>query len=241
MLASTEGIVLRLIKYGESSVIATIFTREFGRQSFIINSVRKKKSKTKAGFLQPLFLVDLVTYQKQSREVQRTKEIKNTPVYQNIPFDIVKSTQAVFLAEMLYKTINEEESYPEMFDFIKNALLLFDFMEKNLANFHLYFLYRLTEYLGFFPDTTRQAFENWFDLKKGTVVPYEPSHPLFMNKEVTAYFCTLSTLKFHEIAELKIPRRIRETLLEKLIEYYNLHFEHLGEIKSLKVLQEVFE
>lgn len=240
MQASTEGIVLRLIKYGESSVIATIFTREFGRQSFIFNSVRNKKSKNKIGILQPLFLVDLVAYQKQTRDVQRAKEIRNSPAYQNIPFDIVKSAQAIFLAEMLYKTINEEESYPEMFDFIKNALLLFDFMETNLANFHLYFLYRLTEYLGFLPDTKRQGFENWFDLKKGIVVPFEPSHPMFMNKEATQYFCTLSTLKFSEIESFKIPKRIREILLEKMVEYYQLHFEQLGEIKSLKVLHEVF-
>ncbi len=241
MLASTEGIVLRLIKYGENSVIATIFTREFGRQSFIINSVRNKKSKNKTAFLQPLFLVDLVTYQKQTREIQRTKEIKNTPVYQNIPFDVVKSTQTIFLAEMLYKTINEEESYPEMFDFIKSALLFFDFMEKSLANFHIYFLFRLTEYLGFFPDTEKKGFENWFDLKKGAVVPFEPSHPLFMHKEATQYFCTLTSLKFSEISELKIPHRVREIILDKLIEYYQLHFDNLGEIKSLKVLHEVFE
>lgn len=241
MQASTEGIVLRVVKYGENSVIATIFTREFGRQSFMIHSARNKKAKHKTGFLQPLFLVDLVAYQKQNRDIQRVKEIKHSPVYQNIPFDIVKSTQAIFLAEMLYKTINEVESFPEMFDFMQNALLFFDLMEKNLANFHLFFLFRITEYLGFFPDTTKKGFENWFDLKKGAVVPFEPSHPLFMNKEATEYFCTLTALHFNEISELKIPRAIRAYLLEKLIEYYHLHFEHLGEIKSLKVLHEVFE
>lgn len=241
MQASTEGIVLRSIKYGESSVIATIFSREFGRQSYMINSARNKKSKNKAGILQPLFIVELVSYQKQSREVQRVKEIKNNPVYQNIPFDIIKSTQAIFLAEMLYKTISEEESYPEMFDFIKNALLMFDLMEKNLTNFHLYFLYRLTEYLGFFPDTAKKGFENWFDLKKGEIVPFEPSHPMFMNKEATRFFCTLTSLKFSEISAFKIPHTIRGYILDKLVEYYQLHFEHLGEIKALKVLQEVFE
>ena len=81
MQASTEGIVLRSIKYGESSVIATIFSREFGRQSFIINSARSNKSKNKARILQPLFLVEFVSYQKQSREVQRVKEIKNKCKY----------------------------------------------------------------------------------------------------------------------------------------------------------------
>lgn len=240
MLATTEGIVLHFIKYGESSVIATIYTREFGRQSYIVNAARSKKSKSKASLLQPLFFVDLVTYQKQNRDIQRVKEIKSSQTYQNIPFDIAKSTQAIFISEMLYKTLNEQESFPEMFDFIKNSLLYFDLMENGVANFHLYFLFRLTEYLGFLPDTNRIGFEGWFDLRKGAVVPFEPSHPLFVNKEVTEYLCTLSTLKIQEISDFKISRNLRENLLSKLIEYYQLHFENLGEIKSLGVLKEVF-
>ena len=240
MLATTEGIVLHFIKYGESSVIATIYTREFGRQSYIVNAARSKKSKNKASLLQPLFFVDLVTYQKQNRDIQRVKEIKSSQTYQNIPFDIAKSTQAIFISEMLYKTLNEQESFPEMFDFIKNSLLYFDLMENGFANFHLYFLFRLTEYLGFLPDTNRIGFEAWFDLRKGAVVPFEPSHPLFVNKEVTEYLCTLSTLKIQEISDFKISRNLRENLLSKLIEYYQLHFDNLGEIKSIGVLKEVF-
>ena len=143
MLVSTEGIVLHSIKYGESSLIVTIYTKAFGRQSYIINAARSKKSKNRAGILQPLFLVSLVSYQKHSREIQRIKEIKNEPTYQNIPFDIVKSTQVIFLGEMFYKTLVEQESSPEMFEFIKNSLLYFDLNEKGSANFHLWFLFRL--------------------------------------------------------------------------------------------------
>lgn len=241
MLASTEGIVLHFIKYGESSVITTIYTREFGRQNYLINAARNKKSKNKAGLLQPLFMVDLVTYQKQSRDLQRVKELKLNLSYQNIPFDITKSTQAIFLAEMLYKTINEQESFPEMFDFIKSTLQYFDLMEEGSSNFHIYFLFRLTEYLGFLPDTSKTSFESWFDLRKGSIVHHEPSHPLFANKEITEYLFTLSTLKINELAEWKIPRTHRENLLVKLVEYYQLHFDNLGVIKSLGVLKEVFE
>ncbi len=240
MLATTQGIVLHFIKYGESSVIATVFTRDFGRQSFIMNAARSKKSQNKAGMLQPLFLVELVTYQKQTREIQRIKEIKNRPVYQNIPFKVTKSSQVIFLAEILYKTLLAQESSPEMFDFIKNSLLYFDLTEENTANFHLYFLFRLTEYLGFLPSAKIESFEGWFDLKKGAVVPFEPSHPFYAHKEATKYFCTLSALKINEIQQLRITAEMREYLLSKLIEYYQFHFQNLGDIKSLKVLKEVF-
>ncbi len=241
MLATTEGIVLHFIKYRESSVITTIYTRDLGRQSYLINAARSKKSKNRASLLQPLFLVDLVAYQKQSRELHRVKEIKSNHPYQNIAFDIVKSTQAILLAEILYKTLNEQESFPEMFDFIKSALLYFDLMENGASNFHLFFIFRLTEYLGFLPNTTKISFEAWFDLKKGAVVHSQPSHPHFANKEVTEYLISLSTLKINELAEFKISRTMRDSLLTVLIDYYQLHFENLGKIKSISVLKEVFQ
>ncbi len=240
MLASTEGIVLHFIKYSESSVIATIYTREFGRQSFMINAVRGKKSRNKISLLQPLFLVDLVTYQKETREIQRVKEIRIQQAYQNIPFDIAKSTQAIFLAEMLCKTIGEEESFPDMFEFIQHSLLYFDLMAESAPNFHLWFLLRLTEYLGFLPETSPKGFEGWFDLRKGTVVPFEPAHPMFINKEATPFLQTLLTLKIGELANLAVSRNIRDYLLQKIVDYYQLHFDNLGKIKSLDVLKQVF-
>jgi DNA repair protein RecO (recombination protein O) len=127
-----------------------------------------------------------------------------------------------------------------MYDFIKNSLLWFDLMEKGSGNFHIWFLFRLTEYLGFLPDTCRVGFEGWFDIKKGEVVHFEPSHPFYANKEVTEYLIQLSALKIHEISEFEISRKIRDTLISVLIDYYQLHFEDLGEIKSLNVLREVF-
>lgn len=240
MQVTTEGIVLHFIKYGESSVIATIFTRDFGRQTYIINASRSRKSKNKASILQPLFFVDIEAYQKKTRDVQRIKSVKSNQVYQNIPYDITKSTQAIFIAELLYKTIHEQECYEELFDFIKHSLLYFDLMEEGWSNFHLYFLFRLTEYMGFMPDTTKVGFEGWFDLRKGAIVPFEPPHPMFAHKEATEHLIQLSLLKIHELEKLTISRSMRDYLLSVLMDYYQLHFDNLGEIKSLNVLKEIF-
>lgn len=240
MQVATEGIVLHFIKYGESSVIATIFTRDFGRQTYMANALRSRKSKNKAGILQALFLIDIEAYQKKSRDIQRIKSIKSNQIYQNIPFDITKSTQAIFLAEILYKTIHEQESYPELYDFIKNALLYFDLMEDGWQNFHLFFLFRLTEYMGFMPDTTKIGFEGWFDLRKGAIVPFEPPHPMFAHKEATEHLIQLSLLKINELEQLHISRNMRDYLLKVLLDYYQLHFNNLGKIKSVDVLKEIF-
>jgi DNA repair protein RecO (recombination protein O) len=114
-------------------------------------------------------------------------------------------------------------------------------METGHSNFHIWFLFRLTEYLGFLPDTSKVGFEGWFDMKKGEVVHFQPSHPFYANKEATEYLIKLSAVKIHEIKSFEISRKIRDTLISVLIDYYQLHFEDLGEIKSLNVLREVFK
>lgn len=240
MLVSGSGIVLHGVKYGESSIIVNIYTREWGRQAYMVSVSRSRKATNKMGMLQPLFFLDFVAYQKESREIHRIKELKNQPAYQSIPFDTVKSTQAIFLAEMLYKILREHVSSPDTFDFIRNTLQYYDLTEKASANFHLWFLLRLTRYTGILPDTTRKGFEGWFDMRKGAVVPHEPPHPFFMNKEVTNALISLSNIKIADLADLKLPGTLRSNLTAKLVEYYQLHFEHLGEVKSLKVLHDVF-
>lgn len=240
MLVTTQGIVLHFIRFGDNSIIANIYTREFGRQAYILHISRSRRSQGKTGIIQPLFLVEIIAYQKDTREVQTIKEIKNQPVYQNIPFDVAKSAQALFIAEILSKTLREQESAPNLFQFISNALLFFDLAEEGIASFHLWFLIHVTEFLGFKPDTERGGFRNWFDLRKGIVVPHEPSHPFFIHREATDDFCRLASSKISELKQLNLSRERRNYLTSKVVEYYQLHFEHLGEVKSLKVLQELF-
>ncbi len=240
MLVAGEGIVLHSVKYAENSIITTMYTREWGRQAYMIRVSGNRKSQNKPGILQPLFFLSFVAYQKEAREVQRLKEIKNQPVYQSIPFDVVKSAQALFLAEILYKVLREQESSPDTFAFIQNSLMYYDLSERPAPNFHLWFLFRLTEYTGIMPDTAKIGFEGWFDMRKGAVVPFEPSHPFFINREATEILAKLASLKIQDLEQLRIPANLRNSLTTKLVEYYQLHFEHLGEIKSLKVLHEIF-
>ena len=109
MFQKTKGIALHYYKYSESSVIAKIFTKEFGLQSFIINGVRQKKAKSKLGLLRPLTFLDLEIYKKSKTGIKRIKEISISKVLERIPFDINRGLLAVFIAEVLLKTLAEDE------------------------------------------------------------------------------------------------------------------------------------
>lgn len=240
MLYKTRGIVLHHIKYSETSVIVTIYTESFGRQSYIINGVRSKKSRIKANILQPLFLLNMEVYHKPKRDLQRVKELQNDFVFSSLPYDIRKSTLAIFIAEILYKTIQEHEPNSDLFNYLYNSIKVLELKEEGISNFHLYFLLHLTKYLGFFPDNNYSEANGYFDLKLGSFVLLKPLHLFGLNAEESKVLSQLLKFSENQHESLRISYKIRMILLEKILDYYSLHNEGVSNIKSLSILKEVF-
>jgi len=140
MIYKTRGIVLHHIKYAETSVIATIYTEQFGRQSYMINGVRGKKSRIKANVLQPLYLLNMEVYHKTTRDLQRVKELQHAYIFNSLPYDLKKSTLALFIAEILYQTLREQEPNPELFNYLYHSIQMLDIKNEGLTTFHIYFL-----------------------------------------------------------------------------------------------------
>jgi DNA repair protein RecO (recombination protein O) len=239
MLHKTRGIVFKATDYGESSVIVQIFTEKFGLQSYIINGAKKPKAKIGRNMLQPLHLLDLVVYHKNTGSVQRIAELKNSPVLQTIPYDVIKSCIAIFLNEVLYKSIKQQSAEENIFDFVFSAIEWLDHQTGNVANFHLLFLARLTRYLGFYPDRSLINHADYFDLKNGTFSKYKPDTVMYLSPPHTQNFSRLLQCNFESMDQLKLSNDERRYLIQKLIEYYALHIEGFGNIKSGDVLEEV--
>jgi len=239
MLHKTRGIVFKATDYGESSVIVQIFTEKFGLQSYIINGAKKPKAKIGRNMLQPLHLLDLVVYHKNTGSVQRIAELKNSPVLQTIPYDVIKSCIAIFLNEVLYKSIKQQSAEENIFDFVFSAIEWLDHQTSNVANFHLLFLARLTRYLGFYPDRSLINHADYFDLKNGTFSKYKPDTVMYLSPPHTQNFIRLLQCNFESMDQLKLSNDERRYLIQKLIEYYALHIEGFGNIKSGDVLEEV--
>ena len=240
MLHKTRGIVLHHIKYSESSIIAYIYTEGFGRQAYLVNSVRGKKTTSRANLFQPLFLLELDVYYKPQRDLQRIKEFRNILPFKTIPYDVIKSSIVLFLAEILYRTLREEESNPTLFDFLINAIQLFDNSTKGILNFHILFLLQFTKFLGVFPINNFSLINRYLDLKNGTFVTSKPFHPYYLEKDLSQIFSQMLNKELQEFNSVIFPAGKRGLILEKILEYYHLHVEGLGTVKSLKVLREVF-
>jgi DNA repair protein RecO (recombination protein O) len=241
VLEKTRGIFLHGIKYSETSLIATIYTESFGRQSLMINGIHSKNSLAKASVFQPLYLLDLEIYHHPGKEIQRLKNARITTPFTTIPFDIRKSSQVIFLSEVLYKCLREEEANAELFNFIFHSLSFLDLTDSGISNFHIWFLFRLTMFLGIFPNRNNAGISMFFDLQKAQFVSHEPLHNQFTNKQETLLFSRLFDVDFASLEKLSYTQNERKLVLEKLLEFYKIHFDNLGEIKSLSVLKEVLK
>jgi len=238
MLHKTRGIVFKVTDYGDNSVIVQIFTEKLGLQSYIINGVKKPKAKISRNMLQPLHLLDLVVYHKGTGSVQRIKELKNAPVLRSIPYDIVKSSITLFLNEVLYKAVKQNAPDEHLFNYIFHSIEWLDEQDTGIANFHLFFLTALTRFLGFFPDTT-VGNADYFDMKNGVFTRYKPESMQYMSPPHTQNFYRLLQCNYEHIGSLKISNDERRYLITHLLEYYALHVEGFGSIRSHEVLEEV--
>jgi len=229
MLHKTRGIALSYIRYKESSIIAKIYTEAFGIQTYIVNGVRSSKSKTnRIAFFQPLTLLDLVVYHKNKEDtIHRISEIKCYAPFFSIPFDVIKSGLALFMTEMLGKTLREEENNEPLFHFIEQSVLYLDEAETGFENFHIQFLMQLAHYLGFGVETAS-------DLESELKDNHFPDRP-----DATEHAATVQMLENGYGLSIPLDRVRRIGILEKLIFFYKIHMDALGEIRSLDVLREV--
>ncbi len=220
MLYKTRGIVFRFTRYGESSIIVTIFTELFGLQSYIVNGVLGKSAKNQIALYQPLTLLDLVVYHRENAGIMRIKEVKCLHAYQTIYLDIRKSAIAMFLNEVVNKAIKDQSHAEEIGEFLIHSFIALDEISAP-ENFHLIFLLKLSRYLGFGPQTNDEVLDGW---------PLDRDEAAVLKLLLAADYTTTVHMNF-------ATRRI---LLEALLHFYAVHSENFGEIKSIQVLKEMF-
>lgn len=230
----SRALVCRTMKYGESSIIADLYTRERGMRSFIINGVRIKKGRSTASYYQLMTILDVVAYDRTDGKLARLKEVQLAYHYLQLPYDVVRSSIGTFMLEVSRQCLISGEEHEVLFDFLLDQYLYIDHTEAALANVPLSFLLRLSVYLGFAPDSSYSDGE-YFDLMEGR----------FTTSPISAYYLEpplaqlIHLLLYHEPADVEISARDRATLLKSLIDYYRLHIESFKPLKSLPILKEI--
>jgi DNA repair protein RecO (recombination protein O) len=169
---------------------------------------------------QPLTVLDLVVYYKENAAIKRIKEIKCLHPYQTLTVDIRKSTLAMFITEVINKTIKEESHAEELCEFLIASLITLDTIHVGIETFHLSFLLKLSRFLGFGAGNVNE------------VLGWRITEP--------AIESALSKLLQSDYGDtVPMTNEQRRELLSLLIGFYNDHTQTLGEMKSVQVLREI--
>lgn len=243
MIHATKGIVLRTVKYGDTSIITTVYTELFGIQNYIVKGVRQssKTSAGKASFFQPSAILDMEVYHNELKQLQFIKEYQWSYLYEKVLFDVVKNTVAMFVIELLQHSLKQPEANPELFYLIEDTLKQLDKGNNTLTgNLPLYFALHLSSELGFQMQGSFSEQTPVFDLKEGMFIAEKPLHPYYIEGGPAKTTSQLLEIQFYnDLESIQLNRSMRRELLEAYQIYLSLHIHDFGEMKSFAILQEI--
>jgi DNA repair protein RecO (recombination protein O) len=249
MTHKTKGIVLRAVKYGETSLVVTLFTELFGIQSYIVNGVRTSgKTGGKASFFQPTAILEMVVYHNTQKNLQRIKEYRWSYLYQQVWGNVVKNSVALYMVELLHKCLKQPEGNTDLYQFCEEALLQLDKANTMvMANFPLFFSLHLSHFLGFRPEAILPNGEPvddtgpvFFDLQEGGFLLQQPHHPHFIDGLAAQYIARLlRVMQPQELEHLHLNQALRRQLLLACQDFYALHISDFGQMRTLQVMQTV--
>ncbi|WP_315280807.1 DNA repair protein RecO [Prevotella pallens] len=240
MITKTRGIVLRSVRFGESSLIVDVLTKSSGRVSFMVHIPKTSKGKIKKQYFQPMTLLDFEYDFRQRSNLQRIKDVRVSLPYSSIPIDPAKSCISLFLSEFIYYATRNEQENPTLFTYISTSLEWLDNAYEDFANFHLVFMMRLGKFLGFHPfleDFTPGCF---FDLRNGCFTLSMPLHTDFLNAADAGHLYNLMRMNFDTMKLFKFSHDDRNRITEIVLRYYKLHLPNMPELQSFDILREVF-
>lgn len=240
MITKTKAIVLHSFKYGDSKLIADMLTENGGRMSCFVSVPKSNKGRIKRQFFQPLTLLEVVIDRRTQSGLQPLKDAQPLRPFASIPFEPLKISIAMFLAEFLSNATKGEPANEALFSYIEKGVLWLDQCTGQFANFHLVFAMRLTLFLGFHPNTEHYKEGDWFDLRSGCFTDNAPLHPDRLAPEEARLIGLMLRMNFPTMHLYRMTRSERNRLLEIILLYYRIHIPGFRELKSVDILRELF-
>lgn len=241
MLSKTRGIVLHAFPYNDKYTIIHMYTEVYGRVAYLVSFNRGKKSAVSKSLFMPLSVLEMDVDHQPKRDLHRIKETRLCFTLNGISTHPVKNVVALFVAEVLYRVLKETQADPRLFDYLSRSIQLLDEVEEGIANYHLVFLLGLTHYLGVFPHVETYRNGYCFDMLNGVFGEYPPMHSHYLNETESAVFASLLRISYENMSLYTFSRRERVDIIHRILTYYRLHLPDFPEIKSLAILQSLFD
>ncbi len=237
----SRAIVLHQIKYSETSLILKIYTEKEGLLSFIVKGVRGKKGKLRTAQFQILNLLEISYNEGKKSQLRHITDLNISEPFTDLLFNPVKRSIGLFIAELIQHCIKEEEKNVPLFNFLFNSIHWLDLSKVNCNHFHIYFMMKLTKYLGFSPMLDGHHQDGYFDLQQGAFSNHKPTHTYYIEGEELDGWKELINGNLENLNNIQFTNNLKRRLVQALMNYYKLHLIHFKELNSHHILQTVFE
>lgn len=229
--SETEAIVLKKFKYGDTSLIATIFTKDYGKFNIIAKGVRSPKSKY-IGVLETINNIKIIFNKKETRELQVVSKVDLLNSYPNIKKEIEKLLISFRIIELINKLFYQYDKSENSFVLLKNTL---NYIEKNSIEpsvLLLYFQIKVAENIGV-PIIHEKS---QYKVVKDETFDYDIQYNLDRND--FRFLQNLYNQEFNTLSKIEI----NINMVNKLIDYMDIHLlSNYYSDKSLPSKQSIYQ
>lgn len=215
MVQSLRFIILSFTKVGEKSLVLHTLSAEYGRRSFITNA---GKGASMSLFL-PLNIVDAEIMDNPRSDLWRARSMKAVYPLNGLRSNMFKNAMTMFMSEVLFRTIKDGANEDSLFEWCEKSILTLDAIEGDFSNFHLRFLLEFAGALGFSPSAE-------------DVLPFAGDN--------AGAVTSLIRSSFAESMLIPLNGSQRSDIADSLLRYLSHHCESSINVRSLKVLGELF-
>lgn len=251
MIVSTDAIVLRSMKYGETSKIVTFYSRRYGKIKVIAKGARNRNNAFGAS-LEPMTHSSIVLYKKEQRDLHVLSKCEIAQPFLKLNEDGDRMAVGLAMIELVNMVMHDEEENQPMFALLLQSLEAIDAASGRFINVLFSFELRMSEIFGY--ELTLQhcsrcgrdiveGAENgnaFLQVANGSIVCAE-CHARFnaggikVSKGIVRSLLQLKTVPVKSASDIVLSSSNRSEMFALLQTYLKYHIEGVRTLKSLSL------
>lgn len=240
MFEPLNCIALRTVKHTDRNSILGAYTLQHGRIALLLPAGNSRGAIRLRALSMPLGRFDCVAEIRPGRDIHTMHDVRQ--VVPSPSLSPAKAAISMFLADMLSLLLREPQQDDNLYGFLSHATdLLAKALTADCANFHLCFLLKLQHFLGIEPDWSTYTHGSVFDLADGIFRRTPPLHGRYLPPTEADIAYLLRRMNFRNSRSFTMSRHERNRILDRLLQYYRIHYPGLGGVNSLDILRSLFD